>query len=235
MFRNAGLRSFLTGLGVAGLLVACAPENVSSPAADLSASAAKGAPLGKVLGGALTGVVGAVSQTATGLTAVVDGILQPAIGRKKALKTDVTVTKVIGAKGGTISIKQAGLTVTFAPGALLQDTRITATANSGSLVSYDFGPHGTQFHAPVTITQDMRQTVIDRKLEQADSLFGGYMPNGIADISGDSVNVSEVHKSDTKIGTDWLGRKVMTTSSFIVSHFSGYILISGRSIRGTAN
>jgi hypothetical protein len=193
------------------------------------------APLRQLLGGALTGVVGVVSQAGTGLTAVVGGILHPAIGRKQALQSNITVSKVIGVKGGTISIGQAGLTVTFAPGALLQDTRITATANAGPLVSYDFGPHGTQFHAPVTITQNMRQTAIDRKVEQADSLFGGYMPNGIADISGDSVNVSEVHKSDTKIGTDWLGRKVMTSSSFIVSHFSGYILISGRSIRGTAN
>jgi hypothetical protein len=223
MFRNAALRSFLTGLGIAVLATACTPENVAGPQLAAAAPATVGVSASK--GGLVGSLVGGLTST---LNTVVSDLLHPAIMRKHSLKHDVTVSRIIGVKGGKIQIGEAGLTIEFAPGALLQDTRITATANAGSTISYEFGPHGTQFHAPVTIEQDMKKTTIDKKVAQADDLFGGYMPNGVSDIVGDSVKVSELHKSDTKVGKDFMGRPELKTSTFTVSHFSGYILISGR-------
>lgn len=219
MLRRAVVRSFLTGLGVALIATACTPENISAPVALAS-------PAGSILG---PSAAKAPPKDPKGMASADTGSFQQAIQRKHALKSDITVTQVIGVKGGTLRIPQAGLTIEFAPGALTMNTPITATALAGSLVAYEFGPHGTQFQAPVTITQDMKQTTIDKKASQADSLFGGYMPQGAADINGDSVHVSEMHKSDTKVGKDFFGGKVLKSTSFVVPHFSGYILISGRS------
>ncbi len=222
MSRNTAVRSFLTGLGVAVLVIACTPENISAPPtaatnASIGPSASKGSQAPPAGG-----------QLAPGSNSGTADSLLPAITRKHELKSAVTVTQVIGIKGGTIKIGQAGLTVVFSPGALLQDTPITVTADAGSLISYEFGPHGTQFHAPVAIEQDMKQTSIDKKIDQANSLYGGYMPLGTGDIVGDSASVSELHHAETSIGIDPLGKPELKTSVFIVWHFSGYILIGAR-------
>ncbi|MDQ2890136.1 MAG: hypothetical protein M3R65_06215 [Gemmatimonadota bacterium] len=211
------VRSFLTGLGIALLATACTPERVSGPQAVASTASATASIM------ASASKAGPVASFPPGPAS---DQLRPAITRKHALKSDITVTQVIGAKGGTIHIGKAGLTVVFSPGALLQKTPITVTANAGSLISYEFGPHGTQFYAPVAIEQDMKQTTIDKKISQANNLFGGYMPNGTSDIVGDSARVTELHKSHTTIGVDYFGKPQMKTSVFIVWHFSGYILIS---------
>ena len=63
----------------------------------------------------------------------------------------------IGAKGGTVTLS-GGPTLTIPPGALSADTTITITAlsdqpTSGALSPvYQFGPEGTTFAAPVTVT-----------------------------------------------------------------------------------
>lgn len=221
MHYKSAVRTLVVGIGVALLATACTPEGVSAPQ-SLTASAATGvvvAPLASTHPDAVPATAAGSGDAAS---------FQMAVTRKHALKSDITKTQVIGSQGGKIKIDKAGLTVVFSPGALLRDTPITVTANAGTLVSYEFGPHGTQFHAPVNIEQDMKQTTSAKKLRQANTLFGGYMVHGVSDIVGDSVKVTELHKSDTKIGKDSLGRPELKKSTFVVSHFSGYILISTR-------
>jgi hypothetical protein len=150
------------------------------------------------------------------------------VTRNHPLSKSITVSGVIGPKGGQIKIGEAGLTVVFSKGAVLQNTTITVTADAGSLVSYEFGPHGTQFLAPVAIEQDMQKTTFGGKPDKAATLYGGYLLHGTSDIVGDSAKVSEFHAAQSSVSTDSFGKKQLKDAVYVVWHFSGYILISGR-------
>jgi hypothetical protein len=150
------------------------------------------------------------------------------VTRIHPLTQAITVSGVIGPKGGQIKIGEAGLTVVFSKGAVLQNTTITVTADSGSLVSYEFSPHGTQFLAPVAVEQDMHKTTFDLKKSQTANLYGGYLAHGTTDITGDSAKVSEFHAAQTSVGTDSSGKPQLNDAAYVVWHFSGYILISAR-------
>lgn len=232
MFRKAILRSLITGLGLAVAITACTPENMTGPQAPLTSPAASVATQAATAPGASAsaGLLGAILQAPTALvqsvSQVVSDILYPVVQRKVALARPITVARVVGIGGGSIAIPEAGLTITFAPGALLASTPITVTADSGKAVSYEFGPHGTQFHAPVTITQDMSLTTLADKPSSASSIQGGYTPNGLRDIvNGLLARVAELLKATTTIVIGSDGQAHLGTSSFIVKHFSGYILI----------
>ncbi len=234
MFRPAFLRSLITGLGIAVVATACTPENVSGPQASLSSPSAAVAtqqpsnsatanPNGDLLGGLrqLTGgVVQVVDQT-------VANLLFPVVQRNEGLEHPITVTKLIPASGGTISIPAAGMTITFSRGALLAATAITVTADSGRAVSYEFGPHGIQFHAPVTIQQDMSLTTLADNPGAASHIKGGYTANGLADIiNGLLARVAQILDATTTIVMGGDGKAHLGTTTFIIKHFSGYILIS---------
>ncbi|MBO0953054.1 hypothetical protein [Fibrella forsythiae] len=67
------------------------------------------------------------------------------------------VSKTIGPAGGTLSSADGSMTLRFPAGALTQETLITVqpvenTAFGGAGVGYEFGPHGTQFKKPVTLS-----------------------------------------------------------------------------------
>jgi hypothetical protein len=103
---------------------------------------------------------------------------------------------------------------------------ITVTADAGSAVSYEFGPHGIQFSAPVTIQQDMSLTTLANDPGAASSIRGGYTADGFSDIIGGLwARVAELLNATTTtvVGPD--GSVHLGTSSFIIKHFSGYILI----------
>jgi len=232
MSRVTVLRSLITGLGLAIAATACAPDNLAGPQASATIAAAPAATTSDVAPGASgsVGLLGAVLQAPTALVQtinqVVSSILYPVVQRQVALPKPITVTRMIGVGGGAISIPQAGMSITFAPGALLMATSITVTADSGKAVSYEFGPHGTQFHAPVTIAQDMSLTTLADDPSSASSIQGGYTPNGLGDIvNGLLARVAELLKATTTIVIGPDGEQHLGTSSFIVKHFSGYILI----------
>jgi hypothetical protein len=233
MFRSALVRSFITGLGVALLTTACTPENISGPQPQLTTpSATVTAPLTSEPGasgslnllGAVLQLPGTLIQT---VNKTVSSLLFPVVQRKVALSHPITVSRTISQRGGSISIPEAGLTVTFARGAVLRSTRITVTADAGKAISYEFGPHGTKFHAPVTIQQDMSMTTLANHPEAASSIQGGYTANGLADIvNGLLAKVAEVLDATTTVVRGHDGKQHLGTSSFVVKHFSGYILIS---------
>lgn len=232
MSRTTILRSLITGLGLAVAVTACSPGDLAGPQASAATPAAAvvtpsasapGASASTGLLGAILQVPGTLVQT---VSQVVSDLLYPVVQRQVALAHPITVTRVIGVAGGSIAVPQAGLTITFARGALLASTPITVTADSGKAVSYEFGPHGTQFHAPVTIAQDMSLTTLADKPGSASSIQGGYTPNGLGDIvNGLLARVAELLKATTTIIVGRDGKAHLGTSSFIVKHFSGYILI----------
>jgi len=137
--------------------------------------------------------------------------------RATPLPSNITVSKVIGSGGGTISFPEAGLTVTVPAGAVYYPTNFTVTALAGRPVAYEFGPHGTKFAKQLTMTQDLRVTLLNQQAIQYMHFHAGYFT------------------STTNL-IDWLLRAVVsellpaTTDAtnmvvrFNVSHFSGYLV-----------
>lgn len=236
MFRPAILRSFITAIGITILSVGCTPENLAGPQAPLTTPSATVATVASpvttapgataslnLLGGALQ-LPGTVVNA---VTAAVSKLLFPVVQRKQSLDHSITVTRVISAAGGSLAIGEAGFRITFAPGAVTRNTMITVTADSGRAISYEFGPHGTQFHAPVTIEQDMSMTTLADHPESAPGIRGGYTANGVVDIvNGLLARVAEILDATTTVVTGADGNAHLGTTSFVVKHFSGYILIS---------
>jgi hypothetical protein len=178
-------------------LVSCGtdqPTAISRPEPSVS-----GAPSASLLG------------TLTSLLTV-DGLQ-----RTTPLAAPITVSQVIGADGGTLAIPQAGVTVVVPKGALAQPTTITMTARAGSLVAYDFAPHGITFAKPLAFSQQLRGT--NATLLSAPFLQLGYYsdPSLLTKVGG---LVSEL-----------LGGTLNTltwTFTAPIPHFSGYIVTCGR-------
>ena len=70
------------------------------------------------------------------------------------LKQAVTVSKRIGPRGGVIEIEKLDVRIYFPRGALSERTRITVEALEGSVVGFEFQPHGLIFDVPVEIRID---------------------------------------------------------------------------------
>jgi hypothetical protein len=137
--------------------------------------------------------------------------------RTTALAQPITVTKAIGAEGGTLAIPAAGVTVVVPQGALAATTTITMTARAGTLVAYDFAPHGITFAKPLVFTQQLRGT--NASLLTAPLLKLGYYSDASL-LTQTGGLVSEL-----------LGGVVNTLSwSFTstIPHFSGYVVCSDR-------
>ncbi len=209
MSRIRIVRTALTAIGAAIIATACAPEAgvaplpPAPPAASVSHS------------NDLLSTVGSILQPVTNLLTV------PVEPRSTPLAQDISVTQTIGSSGGTITIPAAGLTVKFAPGAVSQNTTITATAYAGGYVSYGFEPHGLVFNAPVTLTQDMSKVALTSRLLSLLTLHGAYVPGNAAGVAPDgTISVSQLLNVTTTSGL--LGN--LTSASFTLPHFSGYIL-----------
>ena len=137
--------------------------------------------------------------------------------RTTPLAAPITVTKAIGAEGGTLAIPQAGVTVTVPRGALATTTTITMTARAGSLVAYDFAPHGVVFAKPLVFSQQLRGT--NATLLTAPLLgLGYYRDPSLLDKSGGLV--TELLRGTTNT-LSW-------TFTSSIPHFSGYIVTCGR-------
>jgi len=133
------------------------------------------------------------------------------------LPSNITVTKVIGSGGGTISVPGAGLTVSVPSGAVPYPTTFTVTALAGRPVAYEFGPHGTQFAKPLTMTQDLRVSYLTPEALQYLHFHAGYFSSttNLIDSLLRAV-VSELLPATTDADS--------MVVRFNVSHFSGYLV-----------
>jgi ZU5 domain len=181
------------------LLAACSGEPATAPAAPSLAPAAPSADL-----------LGSVTNT-LGLTLV--GGLQ----RTSPLSADITVSKTIGNAGGTLTIPAAGVTVTVPSGALSNNTVITMTARKGTLVAYDFAPHGITFAKPLVFSQTLKGT--NATLLNATFLKLGYYSDAslLTSLGG---LVSELIGGNVNL-LNW-------TFTSSIRHFSGYMIGCGR-------
>lgn len=162
---------------------------------------------------------GAAAPVPTG-TAPASTLLSSAITvnpllRTTALAQPITVYKTIGLLGGTISVPGAGLTVVVPALAVTSNTQFSVTALAGSAVAYDFSPHRT-FNVPLVMTQDLNNTQAQTGLVNPFDMFVGYFPN-----TNDITSVTELLNLGVNLQN--------LTATFTVTHFSGYIIATGRS------
>ncbi len=189
-------------LALALSLAACSADQVAAPP---RMQAAPAAPSASLLGG-LLGTVTGLLTTST------------AVQRTTPLAAPITVTKQIGYYGGTLSIPEAGVTVTVPVGALSRTTTITMTARAGSLLAYDFSPTGTVFNKPLVFKQSLNGTNVT--LLQAPLLHLGYYsdPGLLGTLTA---TVSDLLVGVTNL-LDW-------SFTAPIKHFSGYVVMCGRS------
>lgn len=182
------------------LAVAGCSDHTTAPAALSAPSAGSSHDL-------LGGLLGTVTN-ALGLTVNV-------IQRKTPLAAPITVVKTIGWEGGSLSIPEAGVSVVVPAGALSSPTVITMTARAGSLVAYDFEPHGITFTKPLVFTQDLRGT----NAGLLSTLKLGYYSD------------PSLLGTTTAVVTELIsGVLNFLTGTFTapIKHFSGYVVSCGR-------
>jgi hypothetical protein len=179
--------------------------------ADVATTAPIAAPAAAshdLLGG-LLGTVGNLTNS-LGLTSVRN------LKRTIPLAAPITVVKTIGAEGGYLSIPAAGVTVVVPAGALSRPTDITMTARAGSVIAYDFEPHGITFARPLVFTQSLRGT--NAPLLSLRSMRLGYYSD--PSLLGETTSlVSELIKG--------LGSIFSSTFTAPINHFSGYLVTWG--------
>lgn len=143
------------------------------------------------------------------------------IQRTTPLADDITSGAWIGPLGGSFGIPEAGLSVLVPPGAVLSRTYFSATALKGSLVAYEFEPHGQSFLVPLAMTQKTGGINLLNGLGTLMPVKAAYFPSrdGIDAASG-TATVTELLPVKLDLG--------LGSVTFTVGHFSGYLLASGR-------
>jgi hypothetical protein len=87
-----------------------------------------------------------------------------------SIATTQSASAMISAQyGGTIT--NGRITLEFPAGALDQDTEITIDMLSDGTLGAEFGPHGTQFNVPVTMTMDLHGTTAEGMGDAAETLY----------------------------------------------------------------
>jgi hypothetical protein len=207
MFRLGLRRSLVIAIG-ALVLVSCSEGGISAPTAP-SAVASKGSP--------------AIPQfDKHSLTGPVTDAFQldlKAIWWKNPYKQVIRVSKTIDQSGGTISIPETGLIVSFPAGAVTGPISITITSDQ-KYVAYKMEPTGTRFLKDVRVTQLLNTTSIFGEPLRT-QLYAVYIADDNVKLSG-KVPALEIEPSTT-IFSGLLPQAHV----WIIRHFSHYMLASG--------
>lgn len=198
---NTTLRRIGTAVSLA-ILAACSAESTTAPIAAERAPKAE-APNADLLG----------------LGGLLNGTLNLVVGvrRNTPLNAPISTSAVIGTAGGTLSIPAAGVTVTVPAGAVTSSTTFTMTARAGSLLAYDFAPHGVTFKKPLVFKQNLSGT--NANIVSALFMKLGYYsdPSLLNTVGG---LVSELLDGSVNL-LSW-------TFTSSIHHFSGYMIAMGR-------
>jgi len=141
---------------------------------------------------------------------------------KDTYDRQISVSKTIDASGGTISLPQTGLTVSFPRGALQSALKITITADK-DYVAYKFDPAGTQFLKDVTVTQLLDNTTVFGE-PLRNQLYAAYIADDNLKLSG-TLPVLEIEPSTTIFSA--VNPLLPQAQVWVIRHFSRYMLASG--------
>ena len=146
------------------------------------------------------------------------------VKRSKPLARDIVVTAQIDAKGGRIRVKETGFELTVPKGAVSRMTTFQVKALAGSVLAYEFEPHGTRFAVPLKFSQQLPGLGLLGLLSQKPEV--GYFANrSQIDQKTGQATVDEF--APTTVVNGLLGRWAVGD----ISHFSGYLVSSGRSAK----
>ena len=141
---------------------------------------------------------------------------------KKQHKDVIKVSKTIDQSGGTISIPETGLTLSFPAGAVAAPITITVTSDE-KYVAYKMEPTGTKFLKDVTATQQLNTTSIFGSPLRS-QLYAAYIPDDNVKLSG-KVPVLEIEPGTTIFSV--LSSLLPQAHVWTIKHFSRYMLASG--------
>jgi hypothetical protein len=145
-----------------------------------------------------------------------------AVWWKKQHKDVIKVSKTIDQSGGTISIPETGLTLSFPAGAVVAPVTITVTSDD-KYVAYRMEPTGTKFLKDVTATQLLNTTSIFGSPLRS-QLYAAYIPDDNVKLSG-KVPVLEIEPGTTIFSV--LSSLLPQAHVWSIRHFSRYMLASG--------
>lgn len=195
-------RRFSLALVLAGtfaLPVACVDGTAPRAVPEAGAEALLGLPIG-------SGVdVGRVVDTTV-----------TTLRRALPLSSDITRSATFGVDGGTLSIPEAGFTLTVPRGAFDTPTTITVTAIQGSTVAYEFAPHGLTPGKKLIFSQEAGSTL---GLGPLGSFYKGAYFESRTEID-EASGTALVHEI-IETSVDPLAIR------FPISHFSGYLVAVG--------
>jgi hypothetical protein len=145
-----------------------------------------------------------------------------AVWWKTQYKDVIKVSQIIDQSGGTISIPETGLTLSFPAGAVVAPITITVTADP-QYVAYKMEPTGTQFLKGVTATQLLNTTTLSGSPLRS-QLYATYIADDSLNLSG-KVPVLEVEPGTTIFSV--LSPLLPQAHVWTITHFSRYMLASG--------
>lgn len=208
MLRSGLVRSLAVVVG-AFIIASCSEAGISAPLAPAKTIAA---PASEQF--AAQGLIGAVTD-ATHLKL-------RAVWWRKNKQNTVTVSKTIDQSGGTISIPETGLTISFPAGAVAAPIKITVTSDD-KYVAYKMEPSGTRFLKDVTVTQLLSPTALSGSPLRT-QLYAAYIADDKLNLSG-VVKALEIEPSTTVFPSS--SSLIPEAQVWVIRHFSRYMLASG--------
>ena len=145
MFRSGFVRSLALVVGTF-VLASCSETGITNPSAPTEASMATSS-----AHFVADGHVGQVADGLVGAVADATHLKLKALWWKNRHRKVVRVSQTIDQSGGTITIRETGLTMSFPAGAVTAPIRITVTSDE-KYVAYKMEPSGTRFLKDVTVT-----------------------------------------------------------------------------------
>ncbi|MDQ6611315.1 MAG: hypothetical protein M3Y64_02690 [Gemmatimonadota bacterium] len=153
--------------------------------------------------------------------------LLPGLGlaRQNLLVSPLVQSAIIDNRGGTIELKSLGLKITIPSGAITgAPIAITVKALAGSMVAYEFEPHGTVFAKPLKFEQSLDNTTWE-DIKFKGVLSGGYFQDaGQLNVMGGTALLNETYPVTVS----------SKNVSFDIWHFSGYMVATGRTAEPTS-
>jgi len=145
-----------------------------------------------------------------------------AVWWKNQYQDVIKVSQIIDQSGGTISIPETGLTLSFPAGAVDAPITITVTADP-QYVAYRMEPTGTQFLKGVTATQLLNTTTLSGSPLRS-QLYAAYIADDSVSLIG-KVPVLEIEPGTTIFSV--LSPQLPQAQVWTIRHFSRYMLASG--------